>query len=135
MRGGEIFFVPDRRWYPEAFRLIPRGSVVLDAGAGDLRFSLAIATKAKRVYAVEINPKVLGPALDVIGYDLPPGVIPICADVFEWSVPEEVNCIVCLMIHRQHTFPVSWRTRKIIHAEFKGLKVRNPEGKRETSNG
>jgi hypothetical protein len=125
MRGGEIFFVPDRRYYSQILSRIRPNDVVLDAGAGDLRFSLALAKRASKVYAVEINPKVIGPALGVIGYDLPNNVIPICADVFRWPVPADVTTVVCIMIHRSHDFPVDWGCCRVVYADFyKGVQVR-----------
>ena len=127
MRGGEIFFVPDRRYYSRIFAKVKPGEVVLDAGAGDLRFALALATKVKKVYAVEINPKVLGAALTVIGYDLPSNVIPICADAFEWPVPADVTIVTCIMIHRTHDFPPDWLLRRIVYADFhKGVCIQKP---------
>jgi SAM-dependent methyltransferase len=132
MCGGEIFYLPDCRWYREVFDLVPKNSIVLDAGAGDLRFSLALATKAKRVYAVEINPKIIGEALQIISYGLPKNVIPICRDVFDMPLPRDVNTIVCIMIHRQHDFPKSWSNNKrirIIHAEHNGVRNRHKVGK------
>jgi len=126
MQGGEIFFVPDRRYYGKILSCIRPYDVVLDAGAGDLRFSLALAKRASKVYAVEINPKVIGPALTTIGYDLPSNVIPICADVFRWPVPADVTTVVCIMIHRVHDFPADWLgSRRIVYADFyKGVQVR-----------
>jgi SAM-dependent methyltransferase len=130
MRGAEIFYLPDCRWYREVFSHVPANSIVLDAGAGDLRFSLALATKAKRVYAVEINPKVIGEALQIISYDLPKNVIPICRDVFDMPLPRDVNTVVCIMIHRQHAFPKSWNNRRvqIIHAEHDGVHNKHKVG-------
>jgi tRNA G37 N-methylase Trm5 len=121
MRGWEIFYVPDTRWYEEVFKLVQEGSTVLDAGAGDLRFSLALAKKCKMVYAVEINPRVLGPALATIGYRLPKNVVPSCQNVFNMPVPVDVEEIVCIMIHRQHEFPIWWNNHTVIHAEHSGV--------------
>jgi hypothetical protein len=46
---------------------VKKYDMVLDLGAGDLR----LAERARRVYAVEVSPIVLGAALSVIGFDLP----------------------------------------------------------------
>ena len=121
--GGEIFFVPDCQYYQTVFDLMPENAIVLDAGAGDLRFAMALSTKVKLVYAVEINPTIIGRALSVIGYDLPINVITICTDCFRYEIPTDVTDISCIMIHRAHKFPKSWLTKRIVHAEFDGVHI------------
>lgn len=127
MRGGEIFFVPDIRRYKRVFDLIPPGCAILDVGAGDLRFSIALAARAHHVYAIEINPTILGRALSVIGYDLPSNVTAICGDAFALPVPADVDTVVCIMIRRCHDFPAAWSTRRIVHAEHDGVHVMEPQ--------
>jgi len=125
MQGWECFFVPERWFYSDVLRLLRPDDVVFDVGAGDLRFDLLMARKVKKVYAVEINPVILGRALKTIGYDLPRNVIAICGNAFEMELPSDVTVITCLMIHREHDFPESWRNRRIIYTRHEGVFVLN----------
>lgn len=73
------------------FRKDSNPFVVLDIGAGDLRLSLQIAMRAKMVYAVEVNPKVLGPALEKIGWDQPRNLVAICANALDIPFPKDIT--------------------------------------------
>lgn len=117
MKGYEIFFFPEEPNYKSCLEQLSKDDVVFDVGAGDLRFDLMMADKVKKVYAVEINPNVMAPALHIIGYDLPGNLIPICADAFEMGLPRDVTVITCLMIHRKHEFPELWKNCRIISYE------------------
>lgn len=114
MKGYEIWFHPETENYADCLEQLSRNDVVFDVGAGDLRFDLIMAEKVRRVYAVEIDPNIIAPALHIIGYDLPRNLIPICADAFEMELPGDVTVVSCLMIHRQHAFPEQWKKNKII---------------------
>ena len=71
LTNWEGWFSPyDDEVYTEVLRNIAEDDVVLEIGAGDLRLALRLAGRARKVYAVEVNPKVLGPALEAIGWDL-----------------------------------------------------------------
>ena len=76
--------------------------VVLEIGAGDLRLALRIAERARRVYAVEVNPLVIGPALETIGFHLPRNLHVVCANALDVPVPPGVSVGVLLMRHCQH---------------------------------
>lgn len=117
MKGWEIFFMPEECNYESCMAQLSKDDVVFDVGAGDLRFDLMMAEKVRKVYAVEINPSVIAPALHIIGYDLPGNLIPICADAFEMELPKDVTVVTCLMIHRKHQFPESWKKCRIISYE------------------
>lgn len=117
MKGWEIFFMPEETNYSNCLSKLSPDDVVFDVGAGDLRFDLMMVEKVRKVYAVEINPNIIAPALHIIGYDLPVNLIPICADAFEMELPRDVTVITCLMIHRKHEFPESWKKCRIISYE------------------
>ena len=46
----------DEDTYAAALALVPPGAVVLDIGAGDLRFARRLAARARLVYAVARRP-------------------------------------------------------------------------------
>jgi hypothetical protein len=122
IKGWEGFFCPDEGCYEFVLDNVDADDVVFDVGAGDLRLDVLMAQKVKKVYAVEVNPKVLGRALTVIGYDLPPNLIPICGNGFDLEVPSDVTTIVMLMRHRVHEIPFNkWvKVRRLITIERKG---------------
>lgn len=122
MKGWEIFIVPESMFYEEVLSMVSQDDVVFDVGAGDLRFDIMLSEKAKKVYAVEINPEFLGGALKIIGYDLPGNVVPICGNAFEMELPCDTTVVTCLMIHRQHEFPEHWKRCRIIYAAHDGVK-------------
>jgi SAM-dependent methyltransferase len=76
--------------------------IVLEIGAGDLRLALRLAQKARRVYAVEVNPCTLGAALAEIGHDMPRELIAICGNALDVPFPPGVTVAVLLMRHCQH---------------------------------
>ena len=122
LKGYEIWFCPEEHLYGQVLKMLSKDDVVFDVGAGDLRFSLMMSQKVKKVYAVEINPLILGDALKIIGYDLPENLIVICGNAWKMQLPPDVTCIVCLMLTRQHKFPEHWNKR-IIYSTKNGLKV------------
>ncbi len=74
----EAMWAPyDEPTYAEALSHVPTGAIVLDIGAGDLRFVRLAALRAGFVYAIERNPDLLSPSLTT---DLPPNIELICAD-------------------------------------------------------
>lgn len=123
MEGWEIFVVPESMFYREVLAMLSLDDVVFDVGAGDLRFDIMLSEKVKKVYAVEINPVLLGGSLKTVGYDLPLNVVPICGNAFEMELPRDVTVITCLMIHRQHVFPQHWKRCRIIYAGHDGVEV------------
>ena len=103
LTNWEGWFSPyDDEVYTEVLRNIAEDDVVLEIGAGDLRLALRLAGRARKVYAVEVNPKVLGPALEAIGWDLPRNLVAICANALDIPFPSDVTVAVLLMRHCQH---------------------------------
>jgi len=99
----EGWFSPyDEETYLQVLQNIEKDDIVLDVGAGDLRLALQMAERARKVYAVEVNPKVLGPALEAIGWDLPRNLVVLCANALDIPFPSDVTVAVLLMRHCQH---------------------------------
>jgi SAM-dependent methyltransferase len=88
--------------YETALSHIAPDDVVLEIGAGDLRLALRTAERARRVYAVEINPLVIGSALETIGLCMPDNLHVICANALDFPIPPGVTAAVLLMRHCQH---------------------------------
>jgi 16S rRNA A1518/A1519 N6-dimethyltransferase RsmA/KsgA/DIM1 with predicted DNA glycosylase/AP lyase activity len=68
--------------------------VVLDIGAGDLRLARQISKISRKVYALEINARLLDQA-----QSLPGNLIPICADGRRLDFPPDITIGVLLMRH------------------------------------
>lgn len=81
---------------------IQEHDTVLDIGAGDLRLALQMAGRARRVYAVEVNPPLVGAALGEIGLDLPRNLHVICANALDVGIRPDVTVAVLLMRHCHH---------------------------------
>lgn len=118
MKGFEVWFVPELTNYDDCLSKLNGYDVVFDVGAGDLRFDLMMAEKVRKVYAVEINPKILASALNIIGYDMPTNLTVICGDAFDMDLPPDVTVVTCLMIHRKREFPDIWRKVRLISYEM-----------------
>lgn len=130
--GWEGFFCPDEDLYDFVLTNLEPDDVVFDVGAGDLRLDLMMSQKVRKVYAVEINPKVLSRALTVIEYDLPPNVIAICGNGFEVEIPSDVTVVVMIMRHNQHKVPLEkwvkasdFKLRRLIITEEGFLRIYN----------
>ena len=121
IRGGEYWLMPEDNFYEPALKLLEKADVLFDLGAGDLQFALLASERVKLVYAIEINPTILGRALTLVGLDLPKNVIPICGDGFTYPLPGNVTKIACLMIHRGHDFSEAMLALPIIWAAHVGL--------------
>lgn len=113
--GFEYKSTPDVEFYPFVLENLEPDDVVLDLGAGDLRLDILMAERVKKVYAVEVNPILVGRALQVIGYDLPRNLIVICANLFDIETPKDVTVVVILMRHCTR--------REEIFRRFKKLKI------------
>jgi hypothetical protein len=72
--------------------------VILDIGAGDLRLARQMAMIAQKVYAVEINARVLNQAYDS-PHVFPANLIPIYADARALAFPSGITVGVLLMRH------------------------------------
>lgn len=92
----------DAKTYAAVFEQIGAEDVVLDIGAGDLRLALRLAERARRVYAVEVNPQVVGTALSTVGFDLPRHLHVICANARDVDFPPGITVAVLLMRHCRH---------------------------------
>jgi len=87
----------DAETYQTALAFVRRDDVVLDIGAGDLRLTRRMAQRARKVYALEVNPALL-PETAV----LPPNIQVICADARTIAFPQDVTLAVLLMRHCRH---------------------------------
>jgi len=98
----EAMYAPyDRPTYQAVLKLLKPQDVVLDIGAGDLRFSRQMALIASKVYAVEINNLVLQQGL--ASYDLlPDNLTTIRADARALNFPTDTTVGVLLMRHCTH---------------------------------
>lgn len=103
LAGWEGWYSPhDEETYLQVLQTIEKEDIVLDIGAGDLRLALRIAEQAQRVYAVEVNPLVVGMALRTIGFHLPRNLQVVCANALDFSIPAGITVGVLLMRHCQH---------------------------------
>ena len=98
----ESMYAPyDQPTYQAVLELLRPEDVVMDIGAGDLRFSRQIARIASKVYAVEINDLVLQQGL-ASRDPLPDHLIPIHADARGFEFPIDITVGVLLMRHCTH---------------------------------
>jgi len=99
----EGWFSPyDQETYNLILQNIGQEDIVMEIGAGDLRLALRLAQRARRVYAVEVNPLLVGAALQAIGFDLPRNLLVICANALDIAFPDDITVAVLLMRHCQH---------------------------------
>ena len=98
----EAMYAPyDQATYQAALERLKPDDVVLDIGAGDLRFARQMAQVVGRVYAVEINDSVLHQGLDS-GATLPDNLISIHADARTIDFPSGITAGILLMRHCTH---------------------------------
>ena len=96
MLDWEALWSPyDEDTYARALSFVPPGVVVLDIGAGDLRFARRLAARARLVYAVERRPQLLAGGA-------PGNVRVVCADARDWPFPPGLDAAVLLMRHCVH---------------------------------
>ena len=87
----------DAGTYQTALAFIEPNDVVLDIGAGDLRFARLAARRARQVFAIERNPGLL--------IRVPRAtrrLTVLCADALKAALPRSVTVAVLLMRHCQH---------------------------------
>jgi SAM-dependent methyltransferase len=95
----EAMFAPyDQSTYHTVLDHLRPEDVILDIGAGDLRLDRQIAWIVQKVYAVEVNPRVLDQAM-ALSKPLPANLIPICADARTLDFPSDITTGVLLMRH------------------------------------
>ncbi len=92
----------DEATYKAVLAAVGPQDTVLDIGAGDLGLALRLAGRARRVYAVEVNPPLVAAALNHIGYALPRSLVVICANALDVPFPPDVTVAVLLMRHCRH---------------------------------
>ncbi len=95
----EAMYAPyDQPTYQAVLERLKSEDVILDIGAGDLRLARQMAQIVRKVYAVEVNARVLDQAN--AGRDpLPANLISICADARALVFPSDVTAGVLLMRH------------------------------------
>lgn len=83
--------------YEEALALLRPGQLILDIGAGDLRFARRAVARGCRVIAVEQQATVVERGRR--GGPLPPGLTVVVADARQWPFPAALGAAVLLMRH------------------------------------
>jgi hypothetical protein len=95
----EAMYAPyDEPTYQAVLDQLGRDDVILDIGAGDLRLARQMAWIVRKVYAIEINGRVLGqahPSRD----PLPANLIPTHADARTLDFPSDITTGVLMMRH------------------------------------
>jgi SAM-dependent methyltransferase len=108
----EAMYAPyDQPTYQAVLELLKPEDVVLDIGAGDLRFARQAALIVEKVYAVEINSQVLDRARASLE-PLPDRLIAICADAQKVDFPTDTTVGVLLIRHCNHFRSYSEKLRK-----------------------
>jgi SAM-dependent methyltransferase len=95
----EAMYAPyDQQTYQAVLDLIGPEDIILDIGAGDLRLARQMARLARKVYAVEINLRVLDQARTSRD-PLPANLIPVYADARGLDFPADITLGLLLMRH------------------------------------
>jgi SAM-dependent methyltransferase len=98
----EAIWAPyDEATYEAALGFLESSDVVLDIGAGDLRFARRAARRVRHVFAIERNQEVLR-SVPRTPVETPENLSVICADALAWSYPEGLTTAVLLMRHCRH---------------------------------
>ena len=98
----------DEPTYQTVLNYIQPDDVVLDIGAGDLRLAKRMATTARRVYAIEMQPGLLANQ-----EPLPDNLTVLCGDARFISWPAGVTLGVLLMRHCTHVGLYAARLRAV----------------------
>ncbi len=92
----EAAFAPyDEQTYRDALALLNPNDIVLDIGAGDLRFAKRAAERVTQVIAIEQR-------VELIPENLPCNIQVICGDAREIEFPKNISVAILLMRHCQH---------------------------------
>src|SRR5215208_5437859 len=95
----EVMYAPyDQPTYQAVLDQLKPDDVILGIGAGDLRLACQMARIVRRVYAVEVNARVLEQA-DVTRDPWPANLISICADARTLDFPSDITTGVLTMRH------------------------------------
>lgn len=98
----EATFAPyDQPTYQAVLDFLEPEDIVLEIGAGDLRLARQMAGIVRKVYAVEVNARLLEQA-SASSDPLPGSLIPILADAQSFDFPKDVTVGVLLMRHCTH---------------------------------
>ena len=125
LRPEDLSPVPEDGLYDLALRAVeehvPRGSTVLDAGAGTLDFSVELAKRGYRVVAVEINPRML--QIGKVHEPFPGDLIIVRANFLKfWA---RYDAVVMLNSSWTSPLPVEWEDKTVItDAWWNGLSGR-----------
>jgi len=114
-------YVPHDNQYSTVLNLVNKDDIVIDMGSGDFRFSIMLSKKVKKVYALELNPELVSKSLNIIKYHLPSNLTIICADWFNFPIPNDVNTIICLC--NSPKIPIEWFKYKTIIATTEKIGV------------
>jgi SAM-dependent methyltransferase len=96
----EALWAPyDEGTYRTALDLLQPNDVVLDIGAGDLRFARRAALRVRKVIAVERNRSVL---MARSAAEEPTNLMVVCGDALALPIPEGITTAVLLMRHCRH---------------------------------
>ena len=110
-RGGymtSVMWIPHTDQYEDALAIVRDKDIVVDMGCGDLRFSLMLANRCRKVYAIDFNQWVLRKSLAVIGWSLPRNLVVICADWRDFPIPIDATKIICLVNFPIDCLPKAW---------------------------
>ena len=95
----EAMYAPyDQPTYQDVLDRLKSSDVILDIGAGDLRLARQMRRIARKVYAVEVNARVLDQAYAARD-PLPANLIPIHTDARALDFPSDLTTGVLLMRH------------------------------------
>ncbi len=98
MEEWEACWAPyDESTYQTVLNFVQPDDLVLDIGAGDLRLTRRIAAIARKVFAIEMQPRLLA-----VQAPLPDNLRVICADARFIPWPAEITLGVLLMRHCTH---------------------------------
>ena len=92
----DVWAPDDDSTYGPALAALGADDVVLDIGAGDLRFARRAAERARRVIAIERQAEVVGAG------PWPGNLDVVIADALEWPFPAGITVGVLLMRHCTH---------------------------------
>lgn len=103
----------DPETYRAALRFIRPEDVVLDIGAGDLRFSQMAARRSRKVYAVEVERSLAHRSTAFPDRSIDGNLFVFYADARRWPFPKDITLGVLLM---RHCSSFSLYTDKLITA-------------------